>query len=64
VKFLIDKGYDPVFGARPLRRTIQQYIENVLSEDILSGKVKNGDTIKGELFGEEVRFQKQQRVSV
>ncbi len=64
VKFLIDKGYDPVFGARPLRRTIQQYIENVLSEEILSGKVKEGDLIKGELFGEEIKFQKQQRVSV
>ncbi len=64
VKFLIDKGYDPVFGARPLRRTIQQYIENVLSEEILSGRVKEGDLIKGELFGEEIKFQKQQRVSV
>ncbi|MBI4430684.1 MAG: ATP-dependent Clp protease ATP-binding subunit [Candidatus Omnitrophica bacterium] len=64
VKFLIDKGYDPIYGARPLRRTIQQFIENILSEEILSGKVKEGDTIKGELVGEEIKFQKQQRVTV
>ncbi len=56
--FLIDKGYDPVFGARPLRRTIQKYIENVLAEEILSGKFKENDKIKAELRGELVQFEK------
>jgi len=56
--FLIDKGYDPVFGARPLRRTIQKYLENVLAEEILSGKFKDGDKIQAELRGEIVQFEK------
>lgn len=56
--FLIDKGYDPVFGARPLRRTIQKYVENVLAEEILSGKFKEGDKIQAELRGELVQFEK------
>ena len=56
--FLIDKGYDPVFGARPLKRTIQRYLENVLAEEILSGKFKDGDKIKAELRGDTVQFEK------
>lgn len=58
LKFLIDKGYDPVFGARPLKRVLQRYVENVLAEDILSGKFKDGDKIKAELRGEIVTFEK------
>ncbi len=58
VTFLIEKGFDPVFGARPLKRTIQRYIENVLSEDILSGKFVEGDKIKAELHGELLKFEK------
>ncbi len=56
--FLIEKGFDPVFGARPLKRTIQKYIENILSEDILSGKFVEGDKIKAELRGEFLVFEK------
>ncbi len=44
-KFLTDKGYDPKFGARPLKRAIQTYIEDPLSEELLLGKIKEGDTI-------------------
>jgi len=58
MKFLIDKGYDPVFGARPLKRTVQRYIENVLAEEILSGKFHEGDKIKIELRGETIQFEK------
>ncbi len=57
-KFLIDKGYDSQFGARPLKRTIQKYLENVLAEDILSGKFQEGDKIRAELRGEIVTFEK------
>lgn len=39
-------GYDPTFGARPLKRAIQQYIENPLSKELLSGRFKPGDTIR------------------
>jgi ATP-dependent Clp protease ATP-binding subunit ClpC len=44
--FLSDKGYDPLFGARPLRRAIQKYIEDPVSEEILKGKFKEGSQIK------------------
>ncbi len=57
LKFLIDKGYDPVFGARPLKRTIQKYIENVLAEDILSGKFQEGQKVKAVMRGESIFFE-------
>jgi ATP-dependent Clp protease ATP-binding subunit ClpC len=44
-EFLIDKGYDPKYGARPLRRAIQKYLEDPLSEEILKGVVKEGDSV-------------------
>ncbi len=44
--FLIEKGFDQKFGARPLRKTIQRHIEDELSELYLSGKIKEGCTIQ------------------
>ena len=44
--FLIDKGYNPDFGARPLRRALGQYIEDPLAENLLMGEFKAGDEIK------------------
>ncbi len=58
LKFLIDQGYDPVFGARPLKRTIQRYIENVLAEEILGGKFEEGSKIVAEIRGERISFEK------
>lgn len=46
MKWLADEGYDPVFGARPLRRVIQRSLQNPLAEMILSGEVLNGQTVK------------------
>ena len=46
MEFLITKGYDEKFGARPLRRVISRYIEDKLSEDVLKGTYKKGATIK------------------
>jgi ATP-dependent Clp protease ATP-binding subunit ClpB len=43
---IMDEGYDPAFGARPLKRTIQQQLENPLAAQLLSGKFSDGDTIK------------------
>ena len=43
--WLVKKGYDPVYGARPLRRAIQRYVENPLSTRILQGEFKEGDTV-------------------
>ena len=44
--FLIDKGYNPDFGARPLRRALSSYIEDPLAENLLSGEFLEGDSIK------------------
>lgn len=43
---LAEAGFDPVYGARPLKRTIQQQLENPLAQSILSGKFRSGDTIR------------------
>jgi ATP-dependent Clp protease ATP-binding subunit ClpB len=53
---LLDVGFDPVYGARPLKRTIQQLIENPLAECILAGKFVLGDRISGDLEGDKVTF--------
>jgi ATP-dependent Clp protease ATP-binding subunit ClpB len=45
-KFLADEGYDPSLGARPLKRTIQQRLENPLAQRILSGVFAEGDTVR------------------
>jgi ATP-dependent Clp protease ATP-binding subunit ClpC len=52
--FLGEKGYDEVFGARPLRRVIQSMVEDKLSEDLLRGKFQAGDTVVVDLEGEEI----------
>jgi ATPases with chaperone activity, ATP-binding subunit len=44
--FLSDKGYDPQFGARPLNRAIQKYLEDPVAEEILKGVIAEGDTIE------------------
>ena len=44
-KWLANEGYDPAFGARPLRRAIQKYVESPLSVDLLGGKFKEGATV-------------------
>ncbi len=44
-EWLAEKGYDPAFGARPLKRVIQAWVQDPLAEMILAGKVKDGDTV-------------------
>ena len=53
---LADKGYDPVYGARPLKRTIQRLIQDSLAVKILEGEFKDGDRIKIDSKGEEMIF--------
>ena len=43
--FLMEKGFDPLYGARPLKRTIQRYVEDMLSEEIISGRFKEGSKV-------------------
>jgi ATP-dependent Clp protease ATP-binding subunit ClpC len=52
--FLGEKGYDELFGARPLRRVIQDMVEDKLSDDLLRGKFREGDTVVVDLEGEEI----------
>lgn len=47
-EFLSEKGFDPQYGARPLSRAIQKYMEDPLAEEILNGKVKEGDSISAD----------------
>jgi ATP-dependent Clp protease ATP-binding subunit ClpC len=49
IRFLAQEGYDPEFGARPLRRTIQRLVENELSRMVLAGTVEPGDRITVDL---------------
>ena len=54
--FIADKGYDVQFGARPLHRAIQKYIEDPLAEEILNHSVKEGDTLMGDLDKENEKL--------
>ncbi|MDD5115691.1 MAG: ATP-dependent Clp protease ATP-binding subunit [Candidatus Omnitrophica bacterium] len=56
-EFLIEKGFDPVFGARPLKRTIQRYLEDSLAQEIISKKYKEGSSIKVTRKNEELVFE-------
>ncbi len=57
--FLGNKGYNQAYGARPLRRTIQTYIEDRLSDEILSGQFKEGDVVTVGVEGEVCTFAKE-----
>jgi len=54
--WLVKRGYDPVYGARPLRRAIQRYVENPLSAKILQGEFKEGDAIAIDLQEDNLSF--------
>lgn len=54
--YLAEKGYDAKYGARPLRRTIQNKVEDKLSEEILEGRVKNGNEVIVQKEGEDLGF--------
>ncbi len=58
--FLIKKGYNPKYGARPLERAIQKYLEDVLAEEILSGNLKKGDVISADFDSkkQEIKIKK------
>ena len=55
---LVSEGYDPQFGARPLKRVIQHRIENALAGKILGGELKEGDSIRVDYQGKSFTFQK------
>jgi len=56
-EFLIREGYDPTYGARPLRRAIERYIEDPLAEEVLRGRFADGGTILVKLGGDSLQFE-------
>ncbi|MFO7753108.1 MAG: ATP-dependent chaperone ClpB [Desulfobacteraceae bacterium] len=60
LNFISDLGFDPVFGARPLKRVIQKHLENRLSMELISGNIKEGDTVKVTCRDEELVFDKKE----
>jgi len=57
-EFLVEKGYDPVYGARPLRRAIQRHIQDPLAIEILEGKIKEGDSVIADVEDGQIVFRK------
>ena len=58
---IVERGFDPAFGARPLRRIIRQLIEDPLSEEVLAGKFKPGDLILMDKKNGDLVFKKGSR---
>jgi ATP-dependent Clp protease ATP-binding subunit ClpB len=55
--WLAEKGYDPAFGARPLKRVIQKYVQDPLAEKILAGEIKDGDKVRVGAKGEALTIE-------
>jgi ATP-dependent Clp protease ATP-binding subunit ClpC len=56
IEFLIDKGYDPIYGARPMRRAVEKFLEDPLAEELLRAKIKPGDVLDVHTGGEHLEF--------
>ena len=56
IKLLVDAGYDPVYGARPLKRAVQQLLENTLAQKILSGELSTGKNILADVHDGKIVF--------
>jgi ATP-dependent Clp protease ATP-binding subunit ClpC len=56
--WIVDKAFDPKYGARPIRRKIQTALEDVMAEDILAGKIKPSDSVKAKVKKDVVVFEK------
>jgi ATP-dependent Clp protease ATP-binding subunit ClpC len=60
--WLLKEGYEPAYGARPLRRAIQRYVENPLSSRILQGEIKDGETVVVGVSDDVLNFSTKKRV--
>jgi ATP-dependent Clp protease ATP-binding subunit ClpC len=60
--FLAEKGYDKVYGARPLRRTIQSMVEDKLAEKMLDGEIQEGDTVVLQVTDGNLEFKKDSEI--
>ena len=65
--YIVDKGFDKKYGARPLKRAIQKYVEDALAEEIINSKLKEGDTITMDLDKKEnkltIKIKKQKKAT-
>jgi ATP-dependent Clp protease ATP-binding subunit ClpB len=61
IEYLAERGYDPVYGARPLKRIIQRELLNELSKRIIAGTLNAGETVKIDSFGDKLVFENQRR---
>jgi ATP-dependent Clp protease ATP-binding subunit ClpC len=61
--WLAEKGYDPQFGARPLRRALQRYVENPLSQQLLKGDLRQGDLVVIDELNGELTFERHENAS-
>ncbi|MEO6182914.1 MAG: ATP-dependent Clp protease ATP-binding subunit, partial [Verrucomicrobiota bacterium] len=57
--FLVEKGYDPIYGARPMRRSVERYLEDPLAEEILKGNVQNNEPVQVTLEENKLVFKQQ-----
>ncbi|HLV32151.1 MAG TPA: ATP-dependent Clp protease ATP-binding subunit [Chitinispirillaceae bacterium] len=62
-KYIVDEGFDPILGARPLRRAIQRLVEDRLAEEFLSDHFHEGDTVRLDLKKDEIVFSKNNKKS-
>ena len=54
--FLVEKGYDPLYGARPMRRAVERYLEDPLAEEILRGHLHGNDPVRVSVEGDKLTF--------
>jgi ATP-dependent Clp protease ATP-binding subunit ClpC len=62
-EFLIEKGYDPLYGARPMRRAVERHLEDPLAEELLRGNIKTHENIHVKRDGEKLAFVSQSSIS-
>ena len=55
-KHIVEEGFDPVYGARPLKRFIQHHFETQLARSLISGEIRDGSAVRAELEKSELRF--------
>jgi len=54
--FLVEKGFDPVYGARPMRRSVEKYLEDPLAEELLRGNIHDGEPVSVTTTGDKLTF--------
>jgi ATP-dependent Clp protease ATP-binding subunit ClpB len=64
VSFLVSEGFDPVYGARPLKRAIQKYVLDPMSIIILNGEIEEGDEVHATLEGDSLKFAQKHEMMV